>query len=246
MDAQLSELLTGYGLIAGVWFDGMWDRPQANWRLAQTYGLIHRLQPAALVGSNHHLKPNPGEDFQMFEKDLPGKNTAGFNADSEIGKLPLETCETMNGAWGYNKDDKRYKSPRALIHYLVRAAGNDANFLLNVGPMPNGNIQPEFIERLAEMGGWLRAHGSTVYGTRGGPLADRPWGVTTQSKTQIFIHVLEWSDDLLPLSSLGGGKNPRFLATGKPVEITPMGTNYILHLPEAARDSIDTIIVLDK
>jgi alpha-L-fucosidase len=246
MDAQLSELLTGYGPIAGVWFDGMWDRPQADWRLAQTYGLIHRLQPAALVGSNHHLKPKPGEDFQMFEKDLPGKNTAGFNAEAEIGKLPLETCETMNGAWGYNKDDKRYKSPRALIHYLVRAAGNDANFLLNVGPMPNGKIQPEFVERLAEMGGWLRAHGSTVYGTRGGPLPDRPWGVTTQSKTQIFIHVLDWSDNLLPLPSLGGGKNPRFLVTGKAVEVTPLGTNIILHLPEAARDSIDTIIVLDK
>lgn len=246
MDAQLTELLTGYGPIAGIWFDGMWDRPQADWRLAKTYELIHRLQPAALIGNNHHLIPKPGEDFQMFEKDLPGKNTAGFNNEAEIGKLPLETCETMNGAWGYNKDDKRYKSSQALIHYLVRAAGNDANFLLNVGPMSNGKIQPEFVERLAEMGGWLRTHGSTVYGTRGGPLPDRPWGVSTQSKTQIFIHVLDWSDDILPLASLGGGKNPRFLATGNPVKITPLGTNFILHLPEAARDSIDTIIVLDK
>jgi alpha-L-fucosidase len=246
MDAQLAELLTDYGPLAGIWFDGMWDRPQADWRLAQTYELIHRLQPAALIGNNHHLKAKPGEDFQMFEKDLPGKNTAGFNAEAEISEIPLETCETMNGAWGYNKDDKRYKSPRDLIHYLVRAAGNNANFLLNVGPMSNGKIQPEFVERLAEMGGWLRAHGSTIHGTRGGPLPDRPWGVTTQSKTQIFIHVLDWQDELLPLPSLSGGKNPRFLTTGKPVEVTPMGTNFILHLPEAARDSIDTIIVLDK
>ncbi len=79
MDAQLTELLTGYGEIGGIWFDGMWDKPNADWRLAKTYKLIHELQPAALVGSNHHLKPFPGEDFQMFEKDLPGHNTTGFN-----------------------------------------------------------------------------------------------------------------------------------------------------------------------
>ena len=88
MDNQLRELLTNYGDIAGIWFDGWWDKPTADWRLQQTYSLIHSLQPAALVGNNHHRKPFDGEDFQMFEKDLPGQNTAGFNAESEIGKLP--------------------------------------------------------------------------------------------------------------------------------------------------------------
>src|SRR5256885_14581825 len=135
MDAQLTELLTNYGRIGGIWFDVMWDKPKADWRLQQTYGLIHRLQGQALVGSNHHLKPFDGEDFQMFEKDLPGRNTAGFNSKSEIGHLPLETCDTINGAWGYNAADKRFKGAKDLIHYLVRAAGNNANFLLNVGPM---------------------------------------------------------------------------------------------------------------
>ncbi|WP_438482343.1 alpha-L-fucosidase [Oleiharenicola lentus] len=77
--------------MAGVWFDGLWDRPQADWRLEKTYALIHRLQPAALIGNNHHLKPKPGEGFQMFEKDLPGKNARGFSSESEMGQLPLET-----------------------------------------------------------------------------------------------------------------------------------------------------------
>src|SRR5436190_13622115 len=122
MDAQLRELLTNYGDIGGIWFDGWWDRPDANWRLDRTYSMIHQLQPAALVGSNHHRRPNPGEDFQMFEKDLPGGRTQGFNTDSEIGSLPLETCETMNGAWGFNITDRRYKSTKELIRYLVRAA----------------------------------------------------------------------------------------------------------------------------
>ncbi|MGI8744728.1 MAG: alpha-L-fucosidase [Bryobacteraceae bacterium] len=142
MNAQLRELLTGYGDIAGIWFDGMWDKPDANWHLDKTYGLIDSLQPAALVGSNHHLKPFPGEDFQMFEKDLPGERSSEFNAKSEIGALPLETCDTINNTWGYNSSDKKFKSTKQLIQYLVRAAGNNANFLLNVGPMPNGRIQP--------------------------------------------------------------------------------------------------------
>ncbi|MGH9673234.1 MAG: alpha-L-fucosidase, partial [Bryobacteraceae bacterium] len=179
MDAQLTELLTGYGPVAGIWFDGMWDKPKADWRLNTTYSLIHRLQPAALVGSNHHLAPFPGEDFQMFEKDLPGQNTAGFNAESKIGELPLETCDTINRAWGYNAQDTRYKTAAQLIQYLVRSAGHNANFLLNVGPMPSGRIQPEFVERLREMGQWMRKNGESIYGTRGGPIAPRPWGVTT-------------------------------------------------------------------
>ena len=72
MDNQLRELCTNYGEIGGIWFDGWWDKPTADWRLDKTYKLIHDLQPKALIGSNHHRKPFPGEDFQMFEKDLPG------------------------------------------------------------------------------------------------------------------------------------------------------------------------------
>ena len=246
MDAQLTELLTNYGPIAGMWFDGMWDRRDANWRLDRTYALIHRLQPAAMIGSNHHLKPFPGEDFQMFEKDLPGKNTAGFSGESEVGQLPLETCETINGAWGYNKNDKNLKSTRALIHYLMRAAGHNANFLLNVGPMPNGQIQPEFTARLAEIGEWMRMNGDSIYATRGGPVAPRGWGVTTQTKTQVFVHVLDWQDDLLPLPAEGLGKNPRLLRTGAAVKTTAVESSLILHLPESVRDPIDTIVVFDK
>jgi alpha-L-fucosidase len=152
MDAQLRELLTNYGEIGGIWFDGMWDKYSADWRLDRTYKLIHDLQPQALIGSNHHRHPYPGEDFQMFEKDLPGQKTAEWNKDSEISNLPLETCETINNSWGFNINDTGYKSTRELIRYLVRAAGSNANFLLNVGPMPNGKIQPEFVARLREIG----------------------------------------------------------------------------------------------
>ena len=174
MDSQLQELLTNYGEIGGIWFDGWWDKPDADWRLPKTYGLIHRLQPAALIGSNHHRRPFDGEDFQMFEKDLPGGNTAGFNDQSEIGTLPLESCDTINIAWGYNATDKNFKSSKQLIQYLARNAGYNANFLLNIGPMPTGKIQPEFVERLRAMGQWLGRNGESIYGTRGGPLPPVP------------------------------------------------------------------------
>jgi len=243
MDAQLRELLTGYGEIGGIWFDGMWDKPNADWRLQKTYSMIHRLQPAALVGSNHHLTPFDGEDFQMFEKDLPGSHSQGFNAKSQIGTLPLETCETISNAWGYNSTDRHFKSSTALIQYLAKAAGNNANFLLNVGPMPNGRIQPEFIDRLHAMGEWLRKNGDSIYGTRGGPVTPRPWGVTTQKNGKIYVHVLDWNDKLLALPKLDGVKSAAVLASGQKVEVRQIEGGTVLRLP-AERDPNDTVIVL--
>jgi alpha-L-fucosidase len=153
MNAQLRELLTNYGEIGGIWFDGWWDRPTPTGSSGDG-ALIHELQPQALIGSNHHRRPNPGEDFQMFEKDLPGSRSQGFNADSEIGELPLETCETMNGAWGFNITDRRYKSTRDLIRYLVRAAGANAKIELNAGRKPDRRRESERVARMRGGGEW--------------------------------------------------------------------------------------------
>ena len=199
MDAQLKELLTDYGEVGGIWFDGWWDKPEAEWRLAQTYKLIHDLQPAALVGSNHHRKPFPGEDFQMFEKDLPGAQHGRLQRQGRDRHLPFEMCDTINNCWGYNKNDGSYKITKQIVQLLVKAAGYDANLLLNVGPRPDGTIQPEFVKRLAEVGDWLKAKGETIYGTRGGPITPRPWGVTTQKGDRVFVHVLDWKDAVLSL-----------------------------------------------
>ena len=244
MDNQLRELLTGYGDIAGIWFDGWWDKPDANWHLDRTYGLIHSLQPAALIGNNHHRLPFPGEDFQMFEKDLPGHKTADFNTTSEVGQLPLETCDTISNAWGYNKNDKHFKSTAQLIRYLARAAGYDANFLLNIGPMPSGKIQPEFVERLRGIGQWLDRNGESIYGTHGGPIAPNSWGATTQRPGKIYIHVMDYDGDLLALSKLPPVRDARLLASGRPVEVSAIKGGIVLHLPQA-RDEADTVIVLD-
>jgi alpha-L-fucosidase len=143
-----------------------------------------------MVGNNHHLEPKQGEDFQMFEKDLPGENNTGFSGKSKIGALPLETCETINNSWGFNINDRSFKSSKQIIHYLVNAAGRNANFLLNIGPMPNGKIQSEFTDTMAIVGNWIKINGQSIYGTRGSGIAPQPWGVVTQKEKQLYVHIL--------------------------------------------------------
>lgn len=250
MDAQLTELLTNYGSIGGIWFDGWWDQKiqgkesRVDWRLDQTYALIHKLQPACLIGSNHHVEPFPGEDFQMFEKDLPGGNTTGFSGDATISQLPLETCETMNGSWGFNINDRHYKSAKDLIHYLVRAAGHNANFLLNVGPMSNGQIQPEFVSTLHEIGDWMEAYGETIYGTRGIPAAVRDWGVMTQKGNRWYVHILDWEDPVLAIPNFGKKiKSAQLFKDKRPVKIISADAQFtVLQLPALDTKAWDTIV----
>ncbi|MEM2946218.1 MAG: alpha-L-fucosidase [Thermoproteota archaeon] len=151
---QVRELCENYEA-GGFWFDGWWDKPDADWRLTDLYETIRSLRPSALIGNNHHVDPFPGEDFQIFEQDVPGENTAGFNK-AKVSNLPLETCMTINNSWGYNKDDKNYKSSEELIGVLRRVNGLGANLLLNVGPLPSGELDPEQVKRLKEVGAWVR------------------------------------------------------------------------------------------
>ena len=246
MDGQLRELLTNYGEIGGVWFDGMWDKPDADWHLSRTYSMIHQLQPAALIGSNHHRTPFPGEDFQMFEKDLPGGRTQDFNGEQHVSALPLETCETMNNAWGFNITDDHYKSTTQLIRYLVRAAGLNANFLLNVGPMPNGEIQPEFVQRLTELGKWTKQYGESIYGTRRGPVAAGPWGVTTQRGSTVYVHVMDWNQPVLALAGMPGAvRSAKLLRDGSSVEYSVVQGGLLLKLPQAQADEVDRVVALE-
>jgi alpha-L-fucosidase len=209
MKDQLTELLTNYGEIAGVWFDGYWDEtapegaadrtPRINWRLDEIYSLIHRLQPQALIGNNHHMSPFPGEDFQMFEQDLPGENKSGLDFQQVSQRVPLESCVTMNDSWGFNITDDHYKSPKEMVSLLVRAAGYGANLLMNIGPLPNGKIQSQFSERLLAVGDWLKGNGAAIYGTKGGFIHPQPWGAVTEKGNHVYIHLLKLAGDTLSL-----------------------------------------------
>jgi alpha-L-fucosidase len=257
MNAQIAELASGeYGELGGFWFDGWWDQQvneadksdrstRVDWKLQKTYDLIHRLQPQALIGNNHHVAPFPGEGFQMFERDLPGNNTFGYNT-TEVGELPLESCDTINHSWGYNASDRDFKSASEIIHYLVRAAGYDANFLLNVGPTPRGTLQPEVKERLAAVGAWTREFGESIYRTRGGPMPPQSWGVMTRRGSLAYVHVLDENAPealVLPGTSDLRVDEAFVLGTGRPIHFSKR-PEVTLQLPRENRHGIDTILVL--
>ncbi|HZQ93469.1 MAG TPA: alpha-L-fucosidase [Candidatus Sulfotelmatobacter sp.] len=245
MDGQLTELLTNYGPIGGIWFDGMWDKPNADWHLDKTYALIHKLQPAALIIPNHHQTPRPGEDVQTFERDLPGQNTAGFNTEYVSTQLPLESSDTLNDNWGFNIGDSKYKSAAEVERRLVRAAGNDSNLLMNIGPYPSGEIDPQFVTRLQAVGQWMSKYGESIYGTRGGPIPAGDWGVTTRKEDKIYVHVLNWSAPLLALPPIPNKvAAARSLIDGAVIEFTQKGDGLILKVPPAKNEEADRVIVL--
>ena len=192
MKNQVKELLTNYPNVAALWFDGYWDHnkdvPAFDWRLPEFYRYIHALKPECLIGNNHHTDPIEGEDFQMFERDLPGENKAGLSPQG-ISELPLEMCQTMNGMWGYKVADQDYKSVDELVTLIINAAAKGCNLLLNIGPQPNGELPALAIDRLQGIGKWMNTYGETIYGTHRG-IDDAPWGVTTKKGNTTFIHVL--------------------------------------------------------
>ena len=194
MKRQAAELLTRYGDIGALWLDGYWDHDADSvpfdWRMTEFYAYCHSLKPDLLIGNNHHISPLEGEDFQMFERDLPGENTAGLSGQ-DISHLPLEMCQTMNGMWGYKVSDTNYKSADELITLLVRAAGKGSNLLLNIGPQPNGELPAVALQRLRDIGQWMGIHGQTIYGTQRTILGETEWGTTTGRAGQLFLHILK-------------------------------------------------------
>lgn len=247
MNTQLTELLTNYGEVGAIWFDGWWDHDNDakpfDWQLEEQYGIIHKLQPQCLIGNNHHTTPFPGEDIQIFERDLPGENKAGLSGQ-DISRLPLESCQTINEHWGYSITDSNYKSGKELIQMLVRAAGKNANLLLNIGPEPGGALPSLALDRLKTIGEWLNKYGETIYGTRGGIVGPHDWGVSTQRENKLYIHIMNCMDSSLFIPTGNHKvKSAVVYGTNKRVNFTKTGKGITLNLDTVPTD-IDYIVEL--
>lgn len=246
MNRQLTELLTNYGEIGAIWFDGHWDHDSDSvpfdWQLPEQYALIHRLQPRCLIGNNHHITPYEGEDIQIFERDLPGENTAGLSGQA-ISRLPLETCETMNGMWGYKVSDQNYKDTRTLIHYLVKAAGMGANLLLNIGPQPSGELPATALARLKDIGEWMNKYGDTFYATTAGDFPAQAWGTSTRKGTRLFLHVLTPQSIDIEVPVTCKVKKAVGFIDRKPVKFTKTKQGITLHLDKIPTE-MDYVIEL--
>ena len=257
MKSQLTELLTNYGEIGGIWFDGEWDQMEwdgkrfgkkmMDFKLDEVYRLIHELQPQALIGCNHHIAPNGGEDFQMFEKDLPGRRTKSFaTSENDIGNLPLEVCETINGSWGFNLKDRKHKSKKELIQYLIKSAGYGSNLLLNVGPMPNGRIQKEHINSLKEIGAWIKNNGETIYKTKRGPIDPSDEIASTQKGNKVFIHILDSNKETFFIENFNLRiKNISYYKSTEKVDFIKNEFGLLLKVPNDKKTPIDTILELE-
>lgn len=255
LHGQVRELCANFGELACIWFDGHWPRqtfseadahfvPGGSFEYEKLYDMIHTLQPHAVVMNNRHDQPLPGEDVQGFEQDLPGMNTAGFNTSS-VYNLPLEVCMTLNDHWGYHADDQNHKSTRYLVHMLARSASVGANYLLNVGPTPQGEILPVHARRLRGMGAWLKLNGASIYGTQAASLPRTQETVSTRCDSKHYIHVLDYVSDGVVLKEVPETiTQARLLRDGTPLEMAHREGVTILTLPLDTRDPLDTVIEL--
>jgi alpha-L-fucosidase len=179
----------------------------------------------------------------MFERDLPGENTMGFNNTEIDETVPLEMCETMNGSWGFNLIDTNYKSVERLVRTMVRSAGFGGNFLLNTGPMPNGKIQPENVDTLMAIGEWMEKYGESIYGTRKGPIRPQEWGaVTTKGKT-VYVHFLGDAEAEIEIPGYRPGiKSATYFEDGSEADVKRSKDGLLIKVSKEKIRPIDTII----
>ncbi len=169
--AQVRELCTRFGPLGGILFDGYWPRaifntpeeveyfqPRGAWDLAGTYDIIHSLQPGAVVVNNTHVLPLKGEDYQVWELDMPGENKIGFNT-TEVGTKPTAVWWNLNAGWAYAPCWHQVKSSGEILGSLRQARKRGAVFMLNVGPRPWGDIHPDEQAVLRQIGQRIRAEG---------------------------------------------------------------------------------------
>ncbi len=225
MQLQITELLTRYGPVALIWFDGLNNQEKYDGR--RFLDLIHSLQAATLVNDRIGV---PG-DYVTPEQFVPAAvptRQAHFNAvDRSVNQqlkpgVPSpedfqlwETCMTINNTWAYNEHDHNYKSSQFLIRSLVEVASKGGNFLLNVGPRPDGTIQPEFQDRLEAIGKWMAINGDSIYGTMYGPIQGVDGIRTTAKRDTIYVHVLDWPNSGLQVPGFARKVvSARLLATG--------------------------------
>ena len=254
MELQLRELLTRYGDVFVVWFDGLGN--QQKYGGTRFHSLIHSIQPMALINNRIGLTGDYVTPEQRLPNGIPRKNSEVGNTDPDDKGVavappkpeefqPWETCMTINGTWGYNKNDLRYKSATQLVRALVDAASKGGNFLLNVGPTPEGTIQPEFEERLLAIGAWLKVNGESIYGTTYGPVQSIPFGRMTAKGKTLYLHVFDMPKDAIALDGLTAKvKSVTALDGGRAVKFTVEGGKLRIPVEGIKADPHATVLAI--
>ncbi len=255
MKAQLKELLTNYGDIGVLWFDGEWEDAWTHERGLDLYAYCRSLQPSVII-NNRVDKGRAGMagmtrdakyagDFGTPEDRVPPQGLPGVD---------WEACMTMNGTWGYSKRDDQWKAPENLLREFIDIVSKGGNLLLNVGPTAEGVIQPEAVERLQYFAQWMGKHAEAIHGTTANILPDTPWGRCTvksfpDGTTRLFLHIFDWPEDgKLAVTGISGTVTAAACLTDASINVlfTQEESGALtLTLPAQAPDQIASVISVD-
>ncbi len=254
LHAQVRELLTNYGPIDIMWFDGEWEDTWTAELGNELYEMCRELSPDTII-NNRVSKGREGMagltregnfagDFGTPEQEVPATGLPGVD---------WESCITMNRHWGWNRADTDWKSSETLIRLLIDVASKGGNLLLNVGPRPDGTFPDEAVERLREIGDWMDLNAEAIYGTQAGPFADLPFGRCTmrlgEDTTTLFLHVFDWPDDgRLTIPGLGNRVLDAHVLAGaqvRPLSFRRVGGDILIEgLPSAPVHAASTTVAV--
>jgi len=249
MKPQLAELVKNYGPLGVLWFDGEWIKDWTEPQGKALYEYVRSLQPTILINNRVgkgrkgmeglNKSTDDAGDFGTPEQQVPPTGLPGVD---------WETCMTMNDTWGFKSYDDNWKSTEQLIQTLVDVASKGGNFLLNVGPTPEGLIPEASVERLKGMGQWMAVNSESIYGTTASPFGRPDWGRCTAKGNKRYLHVFQWpTDGKLEVPLAGAAADRAYLLADKKqarLPVTEDADRVTISLPEKAPDAVDSVIVL--
>ena len=228
LHGQLRELCAHYGKIDIIWFDGLGGKAE-DWDSENLIRMIRRFQPGIIINNRAGLPA---------DHDTPEQRIGKFQ-----NNRAWESCITICRQWAWKPNDNM-KSLQQCLQTLVQVVGGDGNLLFNVGPMPTGEIEPRQVERLKEMGAWLKMNGESIYGTRGGPFIPGPWGASTHKDNKIYVHILKFTGDTVALPPIEKKIVSGSLLAGGKASVKQTDDGIEIAVAPADRQEHDTIVVL--
>ncbi len=243
LHGQLDELLTRYGPLGILWFDGEWEAPWTEPLGQELYDFVRARQPRILVNNRvgkgrHDMEGTTAKGAFAGDYDTPEQQVGRFE-----NQRPWESCITICQQWAWKPNDQ-LKSLDECVRTLVTCAGGDGNLLLNVGPMPDGRIEPRQADRLREIGGWLQRNGEAIYDTRGGPYHPGKWGAATHRGRHLFLHLFPNAEGTIVLPPLPAKVLSAKTMAGTRISAEATATALKITVPAAARDPVVTVVDL--